>query len=294
LPSIIHLGLNPFLAAAQTGGQNTLSVLFPFLLTLTDEPFLTFVAVLGLIGFFVCLKNKNLLIPLWYFIPYLVDPRSAATYSMIPLSLMAGIALGEVILPVIARFENTNITDSHDNPFQSHIALAFLIVAGFYMLGGTLYFGSQLKGSTLPPADRTAFNWIKANTPSDSRILIMTGESQLLCDSLQEWFPILTDRESVTTIQGNEWLPNHKYVQSVALQNGVQSCVDSSSPLSCIEKYNLQYEYIYVSKQGWVKNSCRAVMQISRGQDLIDSLEENNKYQLAYQSNAVTIYSILH
>lgn len=294
LPTVMHIGLNPFLAAAQTGSQSALSIFYPFLLTLTDEPLLTFVAVLGLIGFFVCIVNKNYFIPIWYFIPYLVDPRSAATYSMIPLSMMAGFALSDAILPVIARLEYTKKEVAQDNPFQSRMATTYLIVAGIYMLGGTLYFGTQLAGSTLTKADREAFNWIKENTPPISRVLVMTGESQILCDSTQEWFPVLTDRESATTIQGNEWLPNHKYAQSVALQNDIQSCIAGSSPLSCIEKYHLQYEYIYVSKQGSVKNSCRVVEPISRGEDLISALNDNNKYQLAYQSNSVTIFSVLH
>jgi len=91
----------------------------PFLLTLTDEPLLTFVAVLGLIGFFVCIVNKNYFIPIWYFIPYLVDRRSAATYSMIPLSMMAGFALSDAILPVIARLEYTKKEVAQDNHFKA-------------------------------------------------------------------------------------------------------------------------------------------------------------------------------
>ncbi len=294
LPTIYHIGLTPFLAAAQTGSQTTLSILYPFLLTLTDEPFLTLVAVLGFIGFFACVVNKNYFIPIWYFVPYLVDPRSAATYAMIPLTMMAGIALNEVILPVIARLENSKKPITQDNPFLSPIATIFLVTAGFFMLAGTLYFGVQIAGSTLSKANRTAFDWIKANTQPESRFLIMTGEGQILCDSAQEWFPVLTDSVGITTIQGNEWLPDKQYTGAVALQTGVQSCLDGTSPLGCIEKYHLQFDYLYINTQGSLKNSCRVIAPVSRGDILIRTLEENSQYHLAYQSDAVTIFSNLH
>jgi hypothetical protein len=162
------------------------------------------------------------------------------------------------------------------------------------MLVGTLYFGTQLAGSALSEPDRTAFNWIKENTPPGSRFLILTGESELFCDSVQEWFPALTKRVSITTIQGNEWLPDKMFARSVALQNGVQSCMEGSSPLGCIEKYDLQFGYIYVKKQGTLKNYCRVVAPISRGSDLIAALKENNQYRLDYQSDAVSIFSTQH
>jgi hypothetical protein len=294
VPTIIHLGLNPFLAAAQTGSHTTLAILYPFLLSLTDEPFLTIVAVLGIIGFFVCLANKKYLIPVMYFVPYLVDPRSGATYGMIPLSMMGGIALSEVILPVIARDDNSKKAPGGDNPLQSPIAITFLIITSIYLLGGTLYFGTQLTGSTLSEADRTAIKWIRENTSKGSRFLIMTGESQILCDGVQEWFPLLSNAVSVTTVQGNEWFPDNKYAQAVALQNGVQSCMEGSSPLDCIEKNRLQFDYIYINRQATLKNFCRVTATISRGNNLVASLKENDQYQMVYQSDAVIVFSRIH
>lgn len=294
LPTIINLGLNPFLAAAHTGSRSALAILYPFILSLTDEPFLTIVAVLGVIGFFVCLANKNYLIPIMYFVPYLVDPRSGATYSMIPLSLMGGVALSEVILPVIARLDSSKNATGRDNPLLSPTAIAFLIITSLYMLGGTLYFGAQLTGSTLSEADRAAINWTRENTSKGSRFLIMTGESQILCDSVQEWFPVLSNDVSITTIQGNEWLPDDKYARAVTLQTGVQSCMEGSSPLDCIEKYRLQFEYIYIKRQETLKNFCRVTATISRGNSLIAALLENGQYHLVYQSDAVIIFSGIH
>jgi hypothetical protein len=122
----------------------------------------------------------------------------------------------------------------------------------------------------------------------------MTGEGQILCDSVQEWFPVLADRVGITTIQGNEWLPDRKYSKAVALQTDVQICLDVTSPLGCLEKYHLQFDYFYINTQGSMKNFCRVVAPVSRGDGLIHILEENNQYQLAYKSDSVAIFTNLH
>ena len=121
----------------------------------------------------------------------------------------------------------------------------------------------------------------------------MTGEGQILCDSVQEWFPVLTNRVDVTTIQGNEWLPDRKYAGAVTLQTDVQSCLDATSPLSCLEKYHLQFDYLYINTQGSLKNFCRVIAPVSHGNGLIHILEENSQYHLAYQSDSVAIFSNL-
>lgn len=225
IPALVRLGAGPFLDAAQTGSQSALSILYPFILTLTDEPLLTVVAVLGLVGFFVCLRSRRYILPVWYFLPFLVDPRSGATYAMIPLAMMAGLALSDVILPTLVRDDGDHAgTPGPANIFRSGTATTLLSILTLYLLGGAVYFGTQLAGSAVSGTDRTALDWIRANTEPNSRFLVMTGEDQPLCDGLQEWFPALTGRIGITTIQGDEWLPNGKYAQAVALQNAVQSC----------------------------------------------------------------------
>jgi hypothetical protein len=292
LLALIQLGPGPFMAAANTGAQSTLSFLYPFILTLTEETFLTFIAILGFIGLFVCLVKKEYLLPILYLAPFFVDPRSASTYAMVPLTMMAGLTLSEVILPGI--IEGFKKPTTEYNPFQSSLIVAFLIFTISYMILGNLYFGSQLKDSTLSEPDRVAINWIKANTPPESRFLILTGEREIFCDSAQEWFPVLSNRIGITTIQGKEWLPNHIYTESLALQDNVQSCMDGQSPLNCLAKYPLQYDYIYIKRQGFITNYCHSIAPVSQGDNLIMALEENSAYRSAYQTSAVAIFSIYH
>jgi hypothetical protein len=209
---------------------------------------------------------------------------------MVPLAMMAGLSLSEVILPVIAGIKNAAKPELQDNPFQNATALTFLVTLSLFMLIGTFNFGTQLAGSTLSEADRNAFDWIKGNTPAGSSFLVMTGENQIFCDSVQEWFPVITHRVDITTIQGNEWLPDKKFDRAVVLQTGVQNCLDGPSPLGCIVKYQLPFNYIYIDKQGTLKSSCRVISPISRGGNLINDLTANNQFQLVYQTEAVNIF----
>ncbi len=293
IPMLRRYTFTPFLAAAQTGSQSLLSLFYPFLLTLTDEPFLTVVAVLGLIGFVACIGRRNLLLPIWYFLPYLVDPRSAATYAMIPLALLAGVALSDVILPGLAKIGGST-NPANDEIVRSRWYVSFVIVLGIYMLGGSLYFGTQIAGTALSKANRIAIDWIHDNTPKDSRFLVMTGEDEIFCDSLQEWFPVLSERVSVTTIQGDEWLPDKAYATAVGLQGRVQNCLAAASPLQCLNDQHLQYDHVYIARQETLKNFCRAVAPVSRGEHLIAELGNNPQYSLAYQTEAVAIFSRRH
>jgi len=52
--------------------------------------------------------------------------------------------------------------------------------------------------------DREAMQWVRQNTPPGARFLLITGKEQPLGDLAQEWFPVLSGRQSLTTIQGLE------------------------------------------------------------------------------------------
>jgi hypothetical protein len=59
----------------------------------------------------------------------------------------------------------------------------------------------------LSEPERAAMGWVQANTPSSSRFLVVSPVGWAL-DRESEWFPALSDRESVATVQGTEWVPS--------------------------------------------------------------------------------------
>jgi hypothetical protein len=89
--------------------------------------------------------------------------------------------------------------------------------------------------------------WVRANTPADSKLLLLTFGDSLNLPFL-EWFPSLTGRVSLTTIQGYEWLPGSSfYTRKDAFQE-LQPCL--TEDLACVENWvaaqGLSYDYLLV------------------------------------------------
>jgi hypothetical protein len=287
---IVRFGLDPMLAAAHTGFHSAIAILIPILYTLTDEPMLTVIAVLGVIGFAVSIHQRKYLLPVAYVLPFIVEPRSAPVYAMIPLAMLASLTFADVILPALA-------SDPTRQPARNRLQTIFIVYIALYLLGNILYFDTQLAGTSISQANRQAFEWIKSNTPADSRFLVLTGETDVFCDGISEWFPALTGRTSLTTIQGTEWLPG-KFADSSQTQRTIQACMDGKDALDCIEENTklagIQYDYIYIANQSTLKNMCRVIMPISRGDSLILSLENRSDHKSVYQTDAVSIFSLQH
>ncbi len=99
LPKLLQLGIAPFTSAAQTGLHAAILFVYPFMLTFTQEPAMTLVAALGLIGLMASLAKREYLLPIWVLLPFAVEPRDAATVAIIPLALLGAIAVHEVVFP---------------------------------------------------------------------------------------------------------------------------------------------------------------------------------------------------
>ncbi len=296
LPAIVRYGAGTLLSAAQTGQFNALFLFEPFLMNFVDEPLMSIIAVLGVIGVAHELSRRHALLTALLFTPFLVEPRSAPTVAMVPLALLAALALTEIILPGLAGLSQAQLAGA--NLMRCRPVVLFLVFMAVYMLGNASYFGTQLAGTVLSPATREAFAWVKANTPPGSRFLVLTGntESELFCDAPLEWFPALTDRISLTTVQGSEWLPGDRFARVASASRAVANCTDSEQPLSCLNGALPSYpeaaafDYIYLARRAPVLSSCRTVGQDARGQLLIDELKASPKLSVVYDADGVLVF----
>ena len=89
LTVISRHGLQPYLSAAQTGFQNPLAWVAILTGSFADEKFVTVLSALALLGFVVAIARREFLLVVWLFLPAVVDPRSAASISIIPWALPA-------------------------------------------------------------------------------------------------------------------------------------------------------------------------------------------------------------
>ncbi|MBN1453422.1 MAG: glycosyltransferase family 39 protein [Anaerolineales bacterium] len=294
LPTLIRLGVQPFLSAGQTGLHSPMNAMIFFLTDFSGEPFMTFIVVLAIVGIVVRLEKSDYLIPLWCILPFVVEPRNAANVATIPLGMLASIAICELILPGLEKINRKNADKINDSDFHllrprgSKVLLAFI---GIYLLMGMGYYDLTLAQKKLSKENAQAFQWINDHIPPQSRFLIVTGETDIFQDWTQEWFPALTNHVSETTVQGREWLDGADFVERLRALQDIQLCSRSLQPVNCIEElsqgFDLEYEYIYITRKTTDKPSRENPLQ---GELLISELQQSEGYGLVYQNEDVVIF----
>lgn len=279
-----HHGMGPLIAGAQTG-QRALAIFHLLFFVFTEEPYATVIAVLGLIGIGHRLVRRDYLLPLWMVIPFFVEGRSAAGPAAIPLAMLAAIGLLDVVLPAIG------VRGSSEQSEQLSFAERniFLYVA-VYLLFSTYQFGFGLSHATLYADDRAAMTWVRENTPADSRFLVLTGTTSVSCDSVLEWFPALSGRQSIYTVQGREWTEGENFNTYVRSTYPVQECL-SSGDASCLNAAveGSQYDYVYISKVLRV-NNCTPLDLQRRFPFFLESMRASAGFEVVHETEGAVIY----
>lgn len=187
----------------------------------TSEPWFPLIGTLGLVGALAALATGRLFLPAWWALTIVLDPRAFPTFTTVPVAMLAGVGVVEVIVPALQRLRAAPVAvggnGAHEGrPWTTPTllrapatwALAFFFV---YSFTGSLVTkaGLATENDQLRPlsrAERDVMAWIRANTPPDSRFLILP-RSSWETDREAEWFPVLAARVSVATVQGFEWTP---------------------------------------------------------------------------------------
>ncbi|MEO8355319.1 MAG: glycosyltransferase family 39 protein [Chloroflexota bacterium] len=196
--TVIHYhGLEPLLNAAQTG-QKSSAVLHLLFFDFTEEPYATLIAVLGLIGVASRRIRRDYLLPLWIALPFLVEGRSAILPAAIPLAMLAAIGLVDVVMNSLSHKVGPEQAQFNQ---VSKIEFGILVYFLLYLVFSTYQYGFQLAKAALSAANRDAMHWVQRNTLAGSRFLVLTGTNSISCDAILEWFPALTDRHSLFTVQ---------------------------------------------------------------------------------------------
>ena len=269
-------GFAPFQAAFGAHPHNlATSLLYLFQFNLSGEPILAVIAVLGLIGLVLDFRHHDLFLPTWIGLSFLSDPRAAPFASLTPLILLA-----------VKGFESTLKGFGESAPledgFNSKFSRGVLLGTIAYLFMAGMIFSMQLgNGFRLLPEERQTLNWIVDHTPKESRFLILTRDAAL-SDPLSEWFPALTGRVSLVTVQGHEWTPDSSLLDNMRAYNQAQSCLDMDA--DCLSSWD--FEYIYVRK---VKPGKEGDVQ---GQvSLLEaSLRASSEYSIAYDSDVAVIF----
>lgn len=280
---LLRFGLDPYLSAAQTG-LNSANYLIALFVPFSGEPFLTIIALLAILGIGVKAAKGDYLLPLWYALPFFLEPRSAANVSIIPMAILASISLTELILPLLSKFEGIARNLQFDSFLQSRTEKLIFTYLIMCLLIGMQYFDLSFRENRVSPQHRETFEWIKLNTPADSKFLILTGKTDVFADPINEWFPVLANRKSLTTIQGLEWVGGGLFNHNIAPIKKSQQCLSSNHSLDCItvtaKNAGLKYDYIYIAN----------IIGGAIWGSLMDELKNSNAYSLFYEQENTVIF----
>jgi len=280
-------GFETLLSALTTGGQTIWSVLRLINVDIiTEEPYLDLLGVFGILGMTFLVIKKEYFIPLMLMVIFLVEPRSAHTIGNIPLAMAGGIFLANILLPALEKISGEQI------PNNNRGIKVFLIISIPYLLVNSIYQGYMLSQNHVSGDEQKAMAWIKENTPEDSQFLVITGEPEAMCDSSAEWFPALTERESLSTLQGREWILGRRFGEFIGHRINLQNCIDKN--IGCLnneaEYLGASFDYIYISVKT-PTNNCKATDisgKTTRG--LIVGLENSISYSIQYHSEDGVIF----
>jgi hypothetical protein len=277
----------PFLQAAQPGFRSWINLVTPLLFLHTNEPYVSLQAVMGLVGLFACLSSRRYFLPAWLGLVFLLEPRLAASYSALPMSLLVAIGLDDVILEGIRHLSGS---ESPKPAEKGRLSLRFSrmipqIMLGFFLLYAFVSAYVASPKIALSAADRSAMQWVGQQTPENSRFLVISAIEGAGEDLVSEWFPAITRRISLGTPQGFEWIDGPAFSSRWRSHDVLQGC--ASRDVNCLEEWSRSsgssFDYIYLS-------------QAVHPQDevlLLESLHSSPAFVQVYNNAQVDIFQVV-
>ncbi len=282
--TVLHAhGLAPFIAALSAAHQDSpnlfLRIFFALQFELTREPYLPFIAIFAVIGFFQNLGNKKYLFPVWMLTAYILEPRSGALYMMLPLCILASMGLHQT-LEFIQGHNQTKATAW----FRKRTSQWFFGFIVLYLIANAYTDEYKIFTQyTLTNSQVKAMNWIRDNTPPNSQFAVVSNHNAL-ADPASDWFPALTDRTSLATVFGYEWVNDNQFEGRIQKYTALQNCINQDA--ACLDawtqKYGIDYQYVFITY------SSSDIPPL--GRDLLQS----SHYQLAYQTMDALLFESVH
>jgi hypothetical protein len=202
---------------------------------LLGEPGLQLVSVFALLGMIKYLSDRRFFVPVWLMaFALLGHSRSYIGLVHYPLALAAAEYLINGLAPLILK----------EKPSLVRRYFVFLIAT---VIGLQIIIQGLEITLTIPyvnAAELNAMEWVSEHTPPDASFLVISPGSSESSDFLAEWFPALTQRKSVLTPQGREWLPDFSQVSQ--LQSDVRACRSESCVRQVFEAQGMNFMVDYI------------------------------------------------
>lgn len=235
----------------------------------TGEALFPLIGVLAVLGALLSVVSRRLLLlPVWWALTFLVDPRQGATFATVPVSLLAGIGARDALWPLLARAARgaEAAGDRMARRLPRAVAAALVLYATLCALAtDPRYSGEARQLVALSPADRAAMREAGARTPADARFLVIS-RLPWFSDRYAEWFPVLSGRRSVATVQGYEWRPNGEFAAQQKRAARLAAC--GAAAADCLDEWagrtGEPFTHVYVPTR---PNDCCGSLVRSLGAD---------------------------
>jgi hypothetical protein len=292
--TVLHQhGTAPFLASLHSGVAWSDPVYLLVRFDATVEPLFAVVAALGLLGMFVCVARRQYLLPVWVIAAAVLDPRAFPASASMPLALLSAISVHDVLLPLIARRSSLSLVSSAASA-ASPLPAAPKWLAGSAIALGICYLtlaaliDSPALLTGLKSDERGAMQWAAANTSAGSRFAVISGDGWSV-DRTSEWFPTLSGRKSVATVQGSEWIAGGGFSHQKDAFQTLQKCANMDA--GCLDRWTAttskEFDYVYITgipprieKQS--REPCCAGLR--------SALRADPRYAVVYDTAAATIF----
>jgi hypothetical protein len=248
-------GFAPFVAAGGTGGsvlssgsvrRAAIGRLARLGALATGEPLFPVIGVLALLGGLASLKRRAVTLPVWWVVTLALDARAGATYAVVPLALLAGIGVVEVLRPFLV----VRSPSWRANGLAVAVTAFFVVYCTLAAMVRDADAGAEAATLTsLSRDERDAMRWVAVNTPPASRFFVVPDVGWPY-DKVAEWFPVLAERQSVATVQGREWLPNGEFARYVDLYGPAQSCGGRGT--DCLDRWvaesGASFSHVFIAR----------------------------------------------
>lgn len=277
-----HHGLSVFLQAGQATKSRWLFWTIPLTMSFSGE-YTPILAAMGVLGLFVHLARKEYFIPSWALLALFADPRGGLPASVFPFSILAATLLADGVAAQLAP-KQSNEAETWFASFQTNVGKIFWGALLIIFLYGAFQVSSALANQSLDAETVASFQWVSEHTRQTDRFLILDWQDNPLLSSTLEWFPALTERRSVVTVQGSEWLSGERGFKSqMDLAQSARACIFQDE--MCLKKFSGKYDYLFLS------------LKIARGQSLafplLATLKNSPNFTLVYSTAEIKIFRVI-
>jgi hypothetical protein len=252
-------------------------------LNLTGQFFIDLLGLVALLGVIICVIRREFFLPCWLLAIALLMPWVFTRMASVPAALLIGYVLTAYLWPWMRE----GLPGMHLRaPPPAWLAPAFVgVLLVSSLMSGVE--GNRFVLVSLSDETRDAMAWAEENTSPTDSFLVITGRAWYH-DYAGEWFPALTGRASVATIQGREWLGD--FGNEVEHHADLQYCTDKD--VSCIDRWERRaktgFTYVYVSRESPPELRDRDLDECCA--QLRQSMLSSDEYRLVFQNSVATIF----